>query len=85
VAPPGGEDPGPSAVLGGEEGYDLVEGVVGEGADAIFAFSIFPNCGRHRSDPLGARTAPLHFDLHGEQKRPGFASVKAQGVKGDQC
>jgi hypothetical protein len=69
VAPPGGQDSGAAAVLGGEEGDDLVKNGIGEGADVVYASSIFIVPRRHRSPPPGTRTTRLHFDLHGEPDR----------------
>jgi hypothetical protein len=71
VAPPGGEDLGASAFLGGEEGDYLTEDLAGEAADAveIFTRSTIGSSRRCRRTtalergglPLpAARTARLH-------------------------
>ena len=69
VPPPGRQDLGAGTFLGGEEGDDLPEDGVGEGADAVGAGS------SSSSSPLRSSTARLH--LRGAQRRRlGFVSVR---------
>lgn len=77
VAPPGREDSGAGAFLGGEEGDDVAEHGVGEGADVVGASSVFLHTGRGRSPPLRARTPRIH--LHEAHGGLGFASVETRG------
>jgi hypothetical protein len=81
VAPPGRQDSGTGAVLGGEEGDDLAEDGVWEVSDAIDASSFFILPGRHRFALFRGRTARLRF--HGAQGRLGFALVKGAQCLGE--
>jgi hypothetical protein len=65
VAPSGREDLGAGAFFGGEQGDDVAKDGIGEGADMVYAFFIFPNSEEHQSLPLRTRNALLHFHLHG--------------------